>query len=176
MTRRIAIIIGSKSDLSQCDDGLTFLIDRTDEVWVERVYVRSQHRNMEEVKQLLEKLVEEKINAVIVGAGWANHLTGCCEAYLRYNLRSTGFPVIGVAFDDPKDERHTQAAILSITEVPGTKVVYADDGGLFVGSSGFLRACKFATHGTLPAINLPEPKPIMDLSLREAFVLSQRKD
>lgn len=175
--RKIAIIVGSQSDLIQCVSGLCFLKELGDEVQVVGIYVRSQHRNMEDVKQLLKELVSLKIDAVIVGAGWANHLTGCCEAYLRYNLRSTDFPVIGVAFEDVKNERHTQAAILSITEVPGTQVVYQDDViGFFIGINGFVRACWFAAKGYLPEVSLPEPKPIMDLSLNEALVLlSQQK-
>lgn len=174
--RKIAIIVGSQSDLTQCVSGLNFLKERGDEVQVVGIYVRSQHRNMEDVKQLLKELVSLKVDAVIVGAGWANHLTGCCDAYLRYNLRSTDFPVIGVAFEDKKNEQHTKAAILSITEVPGTQVVFQDEAGFFIGPHGFERACSFAAKGYLPEVSLPEPKPIMDLSLNEALVLlSQQK-
>jgi phosphoribosylcarboxyaminoimidazole (NCAIR) mutase len=170
--KKIAVIVGSQSDLTQCIEGFEFLESQRKQVLVVGVYIRSQHRNMEDVKQLLRELVNIKIDAVIVGAGWANHLTGCCDAFLRFNLRSTDFPVIGVAFDDPVNEQHTQAAILSITEVPGTQVVYKDGQDLFVGHNGFLKACQFAVCGKFPIIFLPEPRATLDLSLNDALVLS----
>ena len=67
------------------------------------------------------------------------------------------------------NQKHTEAAILSITEVPGTQVVFKDEEGSFVGREGFLRACIAATKGNLPKIVLPGPKSIMDLSLQEAL-------
>jgi len=174
--KKVAIIVGSKSDLEQCLEGLKFLESKSNEVQVVGVYVRSQHRNMEDVKQLLRELAGIEIDAAIVGAGWANHLTGCCDAYLRYNLRSTDFPVIGVAFEDKKNEQHTQAAILSIIEVPGTQVIYKDEEELFVGPNGFLRACQFAVQGKFPAISLPEPRATLDLSLNDALALLSQNE
>lgn len=64
---------------------------------------------------------------------------------------------------------HTQAAILSITEVPGTQVVYENGNGPFVGREGFFQACRMAAILELPKIKLPEPKPTVDLSLEEAL-------
>jgi len=174
--KKVAIIVGSQSDLTQCLEGLKFLESQGEQVLVVGIYVRSQHRNMEDVKQLLRELISIKIDAVIVGAGWANHLTGCCDAFLRFSLRSTDFPVIGVAFDDPINEQHTQAAILSITEVPGTQVVYKDEEGLFVGHNGFLRACQFAVKGKFPVLFLPEPRATLDLSLNDALVLLSQNE
>lgn len=170
--RKIAIIVGSQSDLSQCLQGLEYLKRFEKNIVVVGIYIRSQHRNMEAVKELLIELVNMRIDIAIVGAGWANHLTGCCDAFLRYHLRSTSFPIIGVAFDDPKNGKHTQAAILSITEVPGTQVIYQDEIAPFIGPGGFLRACQFAveTEVFLP-IPLPEPKKALDLSLEEALML-----
>lgn len=170
--RKIAIIIGSQSDLSQCLQGLEYLKKLKNNIEVVGIYIRSQHRNMEAVKELLTKMVDMKIDIAIVGAGWANHLTGCCDAFLRYHLGSTDFPIIGVAFDDPKNGKHTQAAILSITEVPGTQVVYRDKIAPFIGPGGFLRACQFAVETEVfSLILLPEPKKILDLSLKEALML-----
>jgi len=121
-------------------------------------------------------LISIKIDVAIVGAGWANHLTGCCDAYLRFTLRSTDFSVVGVAFDDPKSEQHTQAAILSITEVPGSQVIYKDKEGVFIGSNGFLRACQFAVQGKFPVLFLPEPKATLDLSLEDTLVLLSQNE
>ena len=170
--KKIAIIIGSQSDLPQCRWGLEMLATYKDEVQVVGVYVRSQHRNMEEVKQLLLELLRLKVDAAIVGAGWANHLTGCCDAFYRFTQSTTQIPIIGVAFQDLENEKHTQAAILSITEVPGTQVIYQDNEGAFVGPQGFLRACQFVINGQLPEIKLPASKKTMDLSLEEAVRLS----
>jgi phosphoribosylcarboxyaminoimidazole (NCAIR) mutase len=164
--RKIAIILGSESDLSQCDKGFKLLSNSETEVV--GVYIRSQHRNTPSLQQVLAELSQMKIDAIIAGAGWANHLTGCCDAYLRYTLRDDKIVVIGVAFADEKNLRHTQAAVLSMTEVPGTQVVYKDSDKVFVGRDGFFRACKMAIN-ELPKIKLPEPKPPIDLSLVEAL-------
>jgi len=168
--KKIAIIIGSASDLSQCDKGLKFLgtVPKS-EVEVTGVFIRSQHRNTISTQNLLEKLSKEETDVIIVGAGWANHLTGCCDAYLRYELQNDHTVVVGVAFEDPKNQKHTDAAILSITEVPGTQVVFSDENSQFVGRQGFFDACVTATWGNLPKIEVPAPKPIMDLSLQEAL-------
>ena len=71
-----------------------------------------------------------------------------------------------------EDGGHNQAAILSMTEVPGTQVVYKDKNGIFFGEVGFLRACKMAVSGELPEIKLPEARPTCDLTLEEAIKLS----
>ena len=81
--------------------------------------------------------------------------------------------VIGVAFEDKENDRHTQAAFLSITEVPGTQVIFEDDGFPNIGPLGFERACIFAIDEELPKLKLPEPKPIMDLALEEALEISR---
>ena len=97
----LAIIIGSLSDLSQSDKGLHFLSTVLDKINVIGVYVRSQHRNTLDVQELLMELVRKNVDVIIVGAGWANHLTGCSDAFLRYTLQNDKIVVIGVAFEDP---------------------------------------------------------------------------
>jgi len=168
--RKIVIIIGSVSDLKQCRTGLLFLEDLNAEVI--SIYVRSQHRNTLDVQELLKRIHSEA-DVAIIGAGWANHLTGCCDAFLRYTLKTTNMPIIGVAFEDLENQKHTQAAILSISEVPGTQVIYQDEKGEFIGPDGFYRACKFAMMGKLPTIKLPSPKEIMDLDLTQAIAKSE---
>lgn len=170
--RKIAIIVGSKSDLAQCYAGLEILDKCDQEVEVVGVYVRSQHRNTLEVQKLLEQLVLMEVDVVIIGAGWANHLTGCCDAFLRYTLRNDKLVVIGVAFEDADNDKHTKAAVLSITEVPGTQVVFDNQGSTFVGALGFTNACLLAAVKELPQIKLPSPKEIHDFTLKEALKLS----
>ncbi|MFA5644568.1 MAG: AIR carboxylase family protein [Patescibacteria group bacterium] len=175
MKKKIAIILGSKSDLiwpaGQCFGGLLFLTDFP-EIEV-TVHIRSQHRNTLDLQQVLKELSDNKVDVIIAGAGWANHLTGCVDAFLRYELKNDFTRVIGVAFEDKNNERHTQAAILSITEVPGTQVIFRKE---FIGDHGLYRACQLAVSpelDDLPAIKLPTAKPPEDLSLAEALALSR---
>jgi phosphoribosylcarboxyaminoimidazole (NCAIR) mutase len=172
--RRIAIIIGSDSDLPQCQEGLKFLVQMVVDGKAEviEVITASIHRNTEFVLQKLCDL-GGKIDVLIAGAGWANHLTGTADAYLRYYLRDQGIVVIGVAFEDEKSAIHTQAAINSILHVPGTQVVFDNLENLFVGSTGFLLACQFAVEGELPIIKLKDPKPPITRTLEEALEASQ---
>lgn len=163
--------------MSQCQNGLEFLKkhqnDHPGEIEIVGVYVRSQHRNTLDTQELLRELTAMEVDVAIIGAGWANHLTGCCDAFLRYTLKNDRLVVIGVAFEDKENERHTSAAFLSITEVPGTQVIFEDDDFPNIGPLGFSRACVCAVDNELPKLKLPEPKPTMDLTLEEALKISE---
>lgn len=170
--KRVAIIIGSASDLKQCLEGLEFL-NKQENLTVS-VFIRSQHRNTLDLQQLMWEL-PRLADVVIVGAGWANHLTGCVDAFLRYTVRTTKVPVIGVAFEDKQNSKHTRAAILSITEVPGTQVIYQDKEGIFIGTNGFLRACALSIDESFQVdIILPEHKKSSDLTIQEAIYLASK--
>lgn len=180
--RKIAVIIGSKSDFSQCLEGLKFLQDfikeSPDEIQVVGVYVRSQHRNTYYTQELIRELTGGlQVDVAIIGAGWANALTGCCDAFENYALHSARMAIIGVGFEnfdnDPEvRKRRNDAAILSMTEVPGTQAICHDSQGVFFGDNGFLRACHLAVEEELPKRRLDEPKLIMDLSLEEAIAIA----
>jgi hypothetical protein len=182
--RRIAIIVGSKNDFAQCEKGLEWLENNQDKISVMQVYVASQHRHTNRVQEILTDLSVSSSppDAIITGAGWANHLTGCCDAYLRYTLHDNKILVIGTAFEDLKQmseleinpfDNHNSAAILSITCVPGTQVVYRDSSGKhFCGADGFYRACVYAGTGKFPQITLKEIPEQLNLSLTEALKLS----
>lgn len=164
-TRRIAVMIGSKSDLPQCADGLLALQEANRDGQIELVFgdciiIASIHRNLELVFKHLRVWASSNMcpDVLITGAGWANHLSGMCDAYLRYAISTTKIVVVGVAFEDPACEQHTMAARLSISEVPGTQVVFTDSDGPFISADGFLRACQFAISGELPEIKLPTPR------------------
>ena len=170
--RLIGIDIGSESDLAQCVEGLKLLKEAVacgEAEVVDTFKPLSSHRNTDEVLARLESCEEEGIDVLITGAGWANHLTGTVDAYLRYTLGNTTTTVIGVAFVDPDNVDHTQAAMLSISEVPKTQVVFEDGKGQFVGKEGFTRACELAIHGEFPEITIPEPKPARTFTLDEAI-------
>ena len=183
--KRVAIIIGSKSDLRQCYRGFQFLQEHREDIKVIKVHIRSQHRHTLDTQAILEKYAnmgENGPDAIIIGAGWANHLTGCSDAFLRYSLKNDKISIFGVAFADLSDsseadkEARNQAAKLSISEVPGTQVIYHDlknkhknRNNVLFGETGFLEACWAAAYYDLPKIELKTPPPIEDLSLEDAL-------
>lgn len=173
--RKVLVIVGSDSDIqSQCSGGLRVLIDEVRQGTIVmvggEVYTMSVHRNHAELVALLKSLHECKaVDVIIAGAGWAAHLPGMVDAILGYELGNISIHVIGVAFEDRNDSRHTLAAELSISEVPGTRVVYADGDGNFVGANGFFRACQFAATGELPEISVPKARDSKSRNLLEAI-------
>lgn len=165
--RKIVVMIGSDSDLPQCENGFKYLFEAQKKGLVEIVEVvtNSIHRNTQSVLDKLFNLhAANDIDAIIAGAGMANHLTGTVDAYLRRGLRDDKIVVIGVAFIG-KTEAETRAARESIIYVPGTQVVFEE----FVGASGFTRACELAAEGDLPKIELKPGKPVVVRTLEQAL-------
>ncbi|MBI4133654.1 AIR carboxylase family protein [Candidatus Uhrbacteria bacterium] len=170
--RRIAVLIGSDSDLPvQCLPGLTFLEAKAKQgiAQVVGVYTASIHRNTHAVLEIIEELVD-RTDVLIVGAGWANHLTGTVDAYLRNTLQRDTPVVFGVAFEDFENTDHTHAAILGITEVPGTQVVFER----FIGPGGFLLACQKAVCDELLPAFVGTTKPVVRRTLKEAIAAARR--
>jgi phosphoribosylcarboxyaminoimidazole (NCAIR) mutase len=177
--RRIGIMIGSDSDLPQCLEGFNILkeAEAKGQAKVLVVITNSIHRNTEETLRNLRAMTEPQnegsdawIEVWIVGAGWANHLTGMIDSYLRYTLKNTKTSVIGVAFENP-DPVKNQAAILSITEVPGNQVIF--DPSRHLGQAGFTNACVDAVYAELPALKLPSPKSVAVRTLDMAIDAAQ---
>ena len=199
--RKIAVIVGSDSDVEQCFAGLQYLQSQGDVRIVCGVHTLSVHRNLGELLAYLKGLQDDllptvinsptylhgPVDVIIAGAGWAAHLPGMIDSHLRYGLFDTRTVVLGVAFEDLSNDdpfvckQHLLAAKLSISEVPGTQVVCRDSIGQqkeqYVGAEGFLRACKFAVHGTLPKIQQPKPRLCKYRSPDEAlsFISQQSK-
>lgn len=171
--RKIAVIIGSQSDLPQCLTGLEILRaeEQNGHITTDGVHIASMHRNTDYMFTLLERLYADGVDVIITGAGWANHLTGMADAYLRNCLHNSTIVVIGVAFEG-RESAHTAAAVGSIKYVPGAQVVFDN----FVGASGFARACKFAATGPLPQITAPQTKPPEVLTLEEAIAEAGKTD
>jgi phosphoribosylcarboxyaminoimidazole (NCAIR) mutase len=170
--RRIAVVVGSDSDLPQCAAGLEALLtfEERSEIEIVAVFTMSIHRNMAAVLRHLKQWHEQKtVNVIIAGAGWAAHLPGMIDAYLRYELKDTHTVVFGVALEDDENERHTLAAQLSISEVPGTQLVFDDHEGQFVGEYGFRRACIQAAEGGLPTPTVSKPREAHVRSVREVL-------
>jgi phosphoribosylcarboxyaminoimidazole (NCAIR) mutase len=170
--RSIGIMIGSDSDLSQCYEGLNYLKEAEQRGIVEVVTIitNSIHRNTEEtLKNVL--IYSAKVDVWIVGAGWANHLTGMVDSYLRYSMKNDRVRVIGVAFDSGDEEKNL-AAFLSIEHVPGIQADF--DRQSCFGSNGFLFACRFAAEGVfLDKIVLKDPKPVVVRTLDQSLIDSQ---
>jgi hypothetical protein len=170
--RKILVIIGSDSDLPECRRGLEALkaaAERQD-IEVPEVLTMSVHRNTLPLFSELERLHKQNaVDIIITGAGWANHLTGMVDAYLRYTLGDDRITVVGVGFEDKQNVRHTQAAELSMSEVPGTQVSFGDSLGSYIGEGGFFRACENAISGQFPAIKSPSPRAAKRRTLQEAI-------
>ncbi len=170
---RIGIMIGSDSDLKQCIDGLQYLKQKADEGKCEVVAVitNSIHRNtLDVLKNLM--FYTPLVDGWIIGAGKANHLTGTADAFLRYTMRDNRVHVIGVAFQG-KNIRETDAAILSIVEVPGTQVKilsYTED-TYPMGSLAFRTACELIIKNipNFSPIKIGDPKSVKIRSLDEAL-------
>lgn len=170
--RRVAIIIGSQSDLPQCLTGLEYLKEQQDmgNVAVVEVKVASIHRNTDEVLAWLKSMIG-KIDFLIAGAGMANHLSGTCDAYLRYTLRDNKIIVIAVSFSDERNPEHTLAAELSIEHVPGHQMLYCRVSG----SEGFFESCRAVVADDFTSIKLPDPRPTCTFNLEEALKRAKEK-
>jgi phosphoribosylcarboxyaminoimidazole (NCAIR) mutase len=151
---RISVVVGSKSDLSQCLLGLEQLKGyRSADIADFELNVISCHRNPQELQDFAER---RDADVFIAGAGWAAALPGILKAQLR--KFSKEIPVIGVAFasDDPKK---TLAAQLSITELPGSPVIVDKDGQAFTGPQGFCEACNLAVNAEFLSAKAGAAKP-----------------
>ena len=174
--RRIALIAGSKTDYWQMIDGLEFLIKMRNENKIElfKVNPASQHRRPLTVQSILFEYSkmpkDKKPHFIITSAGWANHLSGCCDAFLRYTLGDDSIVVIAVAMKDPENEAHTLAAITSTSEVPGKQVVFTDENGFpLAGPDGYLWAAKYAAlTNMIPTVIAKEPPEFDPLDATEA--------
>ena len=181
--RGVAVILGSESDLVQCGPGLRLLGEAVDSGEIhlvgDEIVISSIHRDHDETIEYLKYLHDYwtyNVDVLIAGAGWANALTGICDSYFRYSLRSEKICVVGVAFEDKTNPENTRAAFVSMARVPSTQVIYSDDRGGFVGPYGFTRACQYAIRGGLPELTIPEPRPRKSFSLDEAIATAEKSD
>lgn len=175
--RRVVAWIGSDSDLPQARDGIQFLVDADsrEEIKLVSVITASIHRHTESSLALMRWLSRSSMCDVIVtGAGRANHLTGVLDSFLRYDLQDSEIVVVGVGFEDPKNDDYRETAYRSIRDVPGTQVVMGDDDGPYLGSNGFLRACIYAVQGELPSVMPKSPPPRCERSGERALEVADR--
>jgi phosphoribosylcarboxyaminoimidazole (NCAIR) mutase len=162
---RVGTMFGSDTDLDQAYEAHMYLIEQAKLARVELAneFTNSIHRNPVDVIANLSKLIG-LVDALLVGAGWANQLTGCVNAFLRNWYRDYHITIFGVAISDPYNPVHTQAAIVSITELPGSEVVFDN----YVGQVGCYRAAKDMASGIYPIIKRKEQKPAVTRTMHEA--------
>ncbi|MCM8774306.1 MAG: AIR carboxylase family protein [Candidatus Omnitrophica bacterium] len=128
MGERIAIVLGSKSDLERLKDSLE-LIERLGIPYI--LEIISAHRQPEELRDFCRKLEKRGIKVVVACAGLACALPGFIASYVK-------IPVIGVPLEggvlDGLD------SLLSIVQVPkGVGLVSSG-----IGKRGFLNAIIFS--------------------------------
>lgn len=124
---RLGVMIGSESDLLQCEEGMKLIreAEMAGRVQLVVFIVNSIHRNTIETLRNLDCFTNiHCVQRWIIGAGMANHLTATCDAVLRYELKSI-VPVFGCVFLTEKDtELNLETSIRSITQAPGNQVVF----------------------------------------------------
>ncbi len=91
MQPKIALVLGSKSDLPLFEDAHTLWKAFGIDVQVE---IASAHRSPEKARDLAENAESRGIEVIVAGAGGAAHLAGVIAAH-------TTLPVIGVPVDVP---------------------------------------------------------------------------
>ena len=150
MDKKIAVILGSKSDLEELKAGFDMLKEFS---IAYRLEVVSAHRNPEKLRKLCNELEKQGTEVVIACAGLAAALPGFVASYVN-------IPVIGVALKggllDGLD------ALMSIVSTPrGLGLVSSG-----VGKSAFVNSIIFA----LTIIALKDKKYLAKLkAVKEKF-------
>lgn len=106
-TPKVAIVMGSKSDLPVMQDAITFLKEFNIDVVVDVV---SAHRTPEKMVDFAKTAHEKEINVIIAGAGGAAHLPGMIASL-------TPLPVIGVPVKS-SNSIDGWDSVLSILQMP----------------------------------------------------------
>lgn len=128
MPTDIAILIGSKNDLSFLKKGIALLKESGVSFDIK---ILSAHRTPSQLKEYMQKIEEDGCKLYIAGAGMSAHLPGVIAS-------ATLKPVIGVPFD--ASSLNGIDSLLSIVMMPPGIPVSC----MGIGSSGFLNACIFA--------------------------------
>lgn len=126
--KKVAVIVGSKSDKEQISKGLEIF----DDFGVEYDFkILSAHRDSEALHEYVGSLNADKYAAVIAGAGMAAALPGCVAA-------QTLLPVIGVPIKG--GALNGVDALYSIVQMPKGVPV----GSMAIGSSGAVNAALYS--------------------------------
>ena len=127
---RVAILMGSKSDLEQMERGSKVL----EELGIaHEIVVTSAHRSPDQTAEYAKAARERGIRVFIVGAGRAAHLAGAVAA-------NTTLPVLGVPLES--GALHGADALLSTVQMPAGVPV----GTLAIGGAGAENAAILAAQ------------------------------
>jgi 5-(carboxyamino)imidazole ribonucleotide mutase len=128
MNEKIAIVLGSKSDIAHLEQGIKLLNECRIPFALE---VISAHRNPDKLRDFCKKIEKKGVEVVIACAGLSAALPGFVASYVD-------IPVIGVPLD--AGNLGGIESLLSIVEVPrGIGVVSTG-----IGKKGFINALLFA--------------------------------
>jgi phosphoribosylaminoimidazole carboxylase PurE protein len=147
---KIAVVLGSKSDLEDLKQGFDILNELAIDY---KLHIISAHRNPEKLRALCKDMAKQKTEVVIACAGLAAALPGFIASYVD-------IPVIGVALKggilDGMD------ALFSIVSIP-KGIGLASTG---VGKSAFINAIIFS----LEILALKDKKYLLKLNkLKQRF-------
>ena len=176
MIPTVSVVVASDTDFPQCLAGMKYLKKAVFEtkIVVAEICTISDYRNPLSVLDYIKRENAMKsVDVIIAGSGCAAHLPGMLDAFLAHGLDNRRISVIGVGFEDFESARHTQAAELSISEVPDTRVIYQDAAGPFMGSDGFLRACKLAVKGNFPKLGVRKSRQPKYRTLDQALAVAE---
>lgn len=126
--KKVAVVIGSKTDKEQIDKGIEILEKFGVPVDFK---VLSAHRDPDELNAWIKSMTSEEYGAIIAGAGMAAALPGCVAAH-------TLLPVIGVPMKG--GALNGVDALYSIVQMPKGVPV----GCMAIGSSGAINAALLA--------------------------------
>lgn len=128
--KKVAVIVGSKSDKEQMEKGLEIL----EQFGIDYDFkVLSAHRDPEALHDFINSLDERIYSVIIAGAGMAAALPGCVAA--KTLLPVIGVPMKGGALDGVD-------ALYSIVQMPKGIPV----GCMAIGSSGAANAAIYAAR------------------------------
>uniref|UniRef100_A0A7V3ZW59 N5-carboxyaminoimidazole ribonucleotide mutase n=1 Tax=candidate division WOR-3 bacterium TaxID=2052148 RepID=A0A7V3ZW59_UNCW3 len=136
----IAIIIGSKSDITYVEEGINFL--KNFEIPYE-LKILSAHRTPEELKEYVLQLEKRDFQVIIACAGMAAHLPGVIASY-------SNLPVVGVPL--PTSSLQGLDALLAIVQMPSGVPVAT----MTIGKAGVINACVYALR--ILSLKYPEIK------------------
>jgi len=140
MSKKVAIIVGSDSDLESMEGAWQALEGLGIEY---ELRVASAHRTPNKVKNYVQSAERRGIEVIIAGAGWAAHLPGVVAAY-------TTIPVIGVPVDS--SALNGLDALLSIVQMPPGIPVAT----MAIGKGGSRNAALYAA--SILAVKYPDVK------------------
>lgn len=129
MRSRVAILMGSRSDLEAMSEAFRILKEFDVEF---EAYAMSAHRTADAVSEYVKDLEKRGIEVLICGAGGAAHLAGVCAAH-------TSLPVLGVPM---KSSMNGLDSLLSTVQMPRGIPVAT----FAVGGAGAYNAGLFAIH------------------------------